>query len=128
MKAILAEAHAMCASKGIDLVVAFIPAKFRVYHDFCRFADDSPCRDWPIDDLPEVMARISAEIAPGIGYVDLTGPLRDAARAGELVYLPDDTHWSAEGHDVAARAIAACLVGRPSPSGVDESRRGLARR
>jgi hypothetical protein len=128
VRAILAEAHDLCASRGIDLVVAFIPAKFRVYHDLCRFADDSPCRDWPIDDLPDVMAKAVGEIAPGIGFVDLTGPMRDSARAGGLVYLPDDTHWSAEGHDVAARAIAECIAGRPAPRSVEESRRGLARR
>ncbi|MDR3619250.1 MAG: hypothetical protein P4L85_07865 [Paludisphaera borealis] len=128
VRAILAEAHELCAARGIELVVAFIPAKFRVYHDLCRFAADSPCRDWPIDDLPDVMARTVAAISPEIGYVDLSGPLRAAARSGGLVYLPDDTHWSAEGHEVAAQAIAGRLAGRPSPRDAVESRRGLTQR
>ncbi len=129
VEAILAEAHALCADRGIELVVAFIPAKFRVYHDLCQFTEDSPCRDWPIDDLPDVLGRAVAAISPEIGYVDLTRPLRDSARAGSLVYLPDDTHWSAQGHQVAADAIAARLSGRPaSPRDVFASRRRLTDR
>jgi hypothetical protein len=129
-EAILAEARAACESRGVELVVAFIPAKFRVYHDLCAFADDSPCRGWPIDDLPEVLARSIAAISPEIPYVDLTGPLREAASGGGLVYLPDDTHWSAEGHEVAAWAIAERLTARATPRDriAVESKRAMAGR
>jgi lysophospholipase L1-like esterase len=42
----------------------------------------------------------------GVGFVDLTPALTAAASRGELVYFPDDTHWSAAGNAVVAQALA----------------------
>lgn len=112
VQAILADAHALCRENGVDFVVAFVPAKLRVYRDFCRFAADSPCNDWPSDDLPDDLRRAVEEIAPDVDFVDLTGPFRASAASGGLAYLPDDTHWSEEGHRIAAEAIAPVLERR----------------
>ena len=112
VRAILADARESCRENGIDLVVAFVPAKFRVYGDLCRFRPDSPCRSWPTDDLPADVRRVVSEIGPDVGFVDLTPAFRAEARAGGLVYLPDDTHWSEEGHRVAAEALAPALADR----------------
>jgi hypothetical protein len=122
-RAILAEARATCQARGIDLVVAFIPSKFRVYRDLCRFDDDSPCREWPIDDLPAAVGRAVHDAGGDVGFLDLTPAFRDRAAAGELVYLADDTHWSGEGHRTAALAVADFLNRReeaqPAPSLAD---------
>jgi SGNH hydrolase-like domain, acetyltransferase AlgX len=108
-QSIVAEAGALCRARGIDLVVAFVPAKFRVYRDHCRFDTDSPCRDWPVDDLPNAVERAVHAIADDVGFLDLTPAFQARAAEGELVYLADDTHWSAEGHRVAAIAVSECL-------------------
>jgi hypothetical protein len=54
------------------------------------------------------MRRALAEL--GIPYVDLTEPLRTAAREAlarhQLLYFRGDTHWNADGIDVAAQIIA----------------------
>jgi uncharacterized membrane protein YeaQ/YmgE (transglycosylase-associated protein family) len=113
VRAALAEAHALCRDHGIDLVLVFIPTKFRVYRELCTFDPASPCPAWPIDDLPRALAQIAAEISPEIGYIDLTPWLHKAAARGDLVYLPDDTHWTSEGHKVASRAIGEYLQSRP---------------
>ena len=110
VRGILADAHALCRDNGVAMVVAFVPAKLRVYRDFCRFSADSPCPGWPTDELAEDVRRVVSEIGPDLEFVDLTGPFREAAASGELVYLPDDTHWSVEGHRVAAQAIAPVVA------------------
>lgn len=106
LQAILGRAHELCREREIDLIVAFVPSKFRVHHDLCRFDADSPCPDWPIDDLPKAVEKAARAASPEIGFLDLTTPMRSRAEAGELVYLTDDTHWSPAGHHAAAVALA----------------------
>ncbi len=112
-RSILAEARDACDRAGVDLVVAFVPAKFRVYRDFCTFGPDSPCRDWPIDNLPAAVGQAVAAVSPEVGFLDLTPRFRAEAAAGAMPYLADDTHWSAEGQQAAAQALGDYLAGRP---------------
>ncbi len=111
-QAIVAEAHALCREKGVDLVVAFVPSKFRVYRDLCRFDLDSPCLGWPVDALPEAVETAVRSVGDEVGFLDLTPALHARAAEGELVYLADDTHWSARGHLAAALALADFLIRR----------------
>ena len=111
-RSLLSQAHALCASRGIDLVVAFVPAKFRVYRGFCEFDRDSPCLEWGVDGLARALEHAVHEVSPEIGFVDLIPPFLGAAADGSLLYLPDDTHWSPEGHRLAASVLAKCLAGR----------------
>jgi hypothetical protein len=109
LRSVLAEAQEYCQRERIDLVVVFIPTKFRIYRDLCKFEDEALCRSWPLDELPEVLNGVVKALPGEVGYVDLTGRLRREASRGALLYLPDDTHWSAAGHQVAAEVIAECL-------------------
>ena len=103
---IFAEAEAMARRGSSRLIVLFIPTSFRVYHDLID------CRDCEggADDLPERMRAMLRRVSPRIEYLDLTQPFRVAAREGELVYRPDDTHWTPAGHRVAAEAIGRLLT------------------
>jgi hypothetical protein len=104
---ILSAAHAACAMNQISLLVVFVPEKFRVYRDYCAFRPENPCTSWGLDDLPaQIGGRVTA-LGPGIGFLDLTPALSAEAARGRLPYLTDDTHWSAAGHEVAGRTIAA---------------------
>ena len=47
--------------------------------------------------------------AAGIEVLDLSPVFREAAARGEALYLTNDTHWSAAGHELAASAIAERL-------------------
>ena len=40
VRSVLAEAHALCASQGIDLIVLFVPAKLRIYAELCDIRRD----------------------------------------------------------------------------------------
>lgn len=101
---VLADAHRLTADNDVRFLVAFIPTKFRVYHDFCEFPEDGYGRTWQPNDLPARLEEWAT--AQGIAYLDLTPPLKEAAAQGELVYFPDDGHWNAQGHEVVAEAIA----------------------
>ena len=45
--------------------------------------------------------------AEGIAFLDLTPVLQTKVAAGYNMYFPDDSHWNAAGHEVAAGAIAS---------------------
>ena len=123
---VLREAFELCEQSETRLVVAFAPETFRVYGGLCRFDDASPFRRARPNDLPERLREITRQISYSIPFVDLTPDLVQAAECGALVYFPDDTHWTPEGHAVAARAIARHLddthaVGRIEPSPVSSN-------
>jgi len=54
------------------------------------------------------VAKVCAEA--GIPFVDPTGQLERRASAGELVYLPFDTHLSPLGHEVVGEVITDGLL------------------
>jgi lysophospholipase L1-like esterase len=53
----------------------------------------------------------------GIPFLDLTGALQARVAEGHNVYFPDDSHWNAAGHEVAARALSDFLRERPYVQG-----------
>jgi hypothetical protein len=109
---------AICRKADIHLIVAFIPTKWRVYRDLCTFEPGAICTRWAVNDLPRVLDEVIREIGD-VEFLDLTRPFVDEAKRGALLYLPDDTHWSAEGHRVAALAVARALQ---TPSAADGPR------
>lgn len=102
---IIASAQSLAASRQARFLFVFIPDKFRVLRDFCRFAATSECRNWALNDLPERMRSSVHSAAPGAEFLDITADLVQAARSGELPYYRDDIHFSEIGHRVAAEAI-----------------------
>ncbi|HJS73383.1 MAG TPA: hypothetical protein VJ921_03775, partial [Vicinamibacteria bacterium] len=41
----------------------------------------------------------------GLECLDLTPPMRRAARGGKLLYFAEDSHWNAAGHEFVAREL-----------------------
>ena len=64
-----------------------------------------------------------SEISPDIGYLDLTTVFKSAAKRNTQVFLSDDTHWSSEGHQVVAEALAGAV----DRGNADGSQKGLHR-
>ncbi len=104
---ILIAAKQICAAAGAKLLVAYVPRKERVYQEFCTFDADSEVPHYQFSDLPERLGAWCGE--QKIEYLDLISPLKAAARRGKLVYLVDDPHWSPEGHEAVAAAVARRL-------------------
>lgn len=106
----LEEGVAFARRNDIRLLIAFVPIKYRVYRHHVEFAADGPesaWTTWPIDERFAEFCR-----AAGVPCLDLTPIFRDALAAGVLPYADVDTHWSAEGHDLVARALKADLERR----------------
>ena len=106
---ILQEARSLCASQGVRFCVVFLPTKFRVHGEFTHFRGDARPLEWVRNDLPDRLAAIVRSQFPGTGFLDLTPALTRQAQSGALVYQTYDSHWSSEGHRVAATAIAEFL-------------------
>jgi hypothetical protein len=109
LRTILGQANELCRTHGIRFLVVFAPTKFRVYHSVTEFEADAQPGYWVINDLPERVRAILRDHVNGSEYLDLTSPLTDAAERGLLVYQTWDSHWTGEGHRIAADAIAAVL-------------------
>jgi lysophospholipase L1-like esterase len=95
---------------GEELVVALVPPAWVVdprRRDSILRA--SNLGDVALDLEAPHRALLSRFEQEGLHACDLTGALVDAQRAGGEPYLRLDGHWSAEGHEVAARALASCL-------------------
>lgn len=106
LRSILAAANDVSRQRGIRLMVAFAPVKHRVHLGLDNFEPlTEEMRHWPLNDLPSQVASILKDLTPEVEFLDLTPPLREAAAQGWLTYLPDDTHWTAEGQRVAGEAI-----------------------
>ena len=93
--------------RGTGLVVLLIPDEVQVSPElFARvlanYGEQASAYDL---DLPN--ARIGAALSSaGIPAVDVLAECRQRRRQ-EPVYVPEDTHWNAVGHAIAARALKA---------------------
>jgi hypothetical protein len=126
MRAALHDGGQILAERRIDLVVILIPRKFRALAESMRFDRlpvDRPGRGrvlvdaWPAEfDLPpeQSMAHHLDELCREVGatFVDTTAALKRQAAAGELGFLPMDTHLSPAGHRLVAALIAEAIMGR----------------
>jgi acetyltransferase AlgX (SGNH hydrolase-like protein) len=101
--AALREGKRLLDARGIALLVAYVPAKFRVYGEHTAFKPDSPCRGWRPSDLPQRVARACAQ--SGLPFLDLTAAFQQQAAAGQLLYVPQDTHWDRGAHEQVAALL-----------------------
>lgn len=121
----LSEMDRACRAAGARLVVMFVPSKSQVYFPLLvqafsraslrRALELSLPRDpWGVDVQRLTRNRlVQNELVgefcrrTGIPFVDLTPDLEREASRGENVYFPDDSHWNARGHRVAAERLVA---------------------
>ena len=92
-----------CEEHGIQLVLFYIPMKYRVYSPYCTFARSSPCLKWTPWNLAYHFRQFCDE--ESIAFVDLVEPMREAAAAGKVLYAPEDSHWNVAGHAFVAERL-----------------------
>lgn len=109
----IAEAAKLCREQNIRFLVAFVPEKYRVYHDLSNVSLlTDPVRQWRVSNLPNQLQQLLFQLEPSIEYIDLTPALKAASQNGIATYLPDDTHWTDQGNRVAAETIHHALLQR----------------
>jgi len=94
---------ALARQRGVHLLLAFIPIKFRVYRPYVELPPGSPMQSWTVWPIRESFADFCR--AEAVVCLDLTVALQRALDAGGQPYALTDTHWSAEGHDIVAHAV-----------------------
>lgn len=65
--------------------------------------------EWIIEALPDKYVKFLDELPPYFAghYIDIYSPLLSDVRAGvKDVYFPNDTHWSAHGHERVGHVVA----------------------
>jgi hypothetical protein len=92
----------------ISLLMVYIPTKSRVYRDVCTYPA-LLCNKWFVDLLPRRLEQMLANTVPTATFLDLTEPMHQAALKGTRVYFEDDSHWTVEGHLIAAEEIARVI-------------------
>jgi len=102
----LAVAYGMCARQGAELSVVFVPTKYRIYNGIVETEPDSEIVNWTVNDLPTRLHETIAGISDDIGFIDLTPLFLEEAEKGAMLYYADDSHWTPEGHQIAAQAIS----------------------
>jgi lysophospholipase L1-like esterase len=131
-RATVEQMQRLCFDARAELVVMFVPFKSQVYLPLLRqsfpreelekalgfyFRGEKTAVD--VEEMArhrlaqnELMGSLCGEL--GISFVDLTPALEAELSSGHNVYFPDDAHWNAAGHEVAARVLADFLQGHGS--------------
>jgi hypothetical protein len=130
-QAALRQMKADCDQGQSAFVLMFIPSKSEVYwpltersfaparlQEAVDFYDRSNHVSLRVEDVhvnrlaqnAMVQAFCAQEKIP---MLDLTPLLEREVEDGHEVYFPDDTHWNAHAHDLAARKLAEFLATQP---------------
>jgi hypothetical protein len=92
--------------RGIRLLFLPVPVKAQIHPE--PLLRGAALRVPTIENpsMPELARRLEAA---GVALYDPAAELRAAALAGEMVYLPTDTHWNPLGMRIVARGVARTL-------------------
>lgn len=107
----LAIASHLAQTQGIRFVLVFAPTEFRVLSGLPNVTRISEkAQQWDVDDLPQRLRSAVSDISPKIDFLDLTSAFRTETEKGNRMFLPDDTHWTNEGHRIAAHVFHELLT------------------
>jgi len=115
----LAEIAVTATEAGVPVMFVLLPQRFQVSDrewdaTLFEYGLAADAFDWhqPNDRLMTICREA------GLSCLDLLPAFREAATAGEPLYLPrGDMHWNRRGHEVAARALAAFIPSAAAASG-----------
>ena len=115
-KSALESGYRLCQSRGIKLVVVFVPIKVRVLEPYVLFNDQNDKDQYlpgGIVDSERDFAHEAARFCQQLGcpFIDVTGALRRrAAEDSHLIYMTNqDSHLDVDGHTAVAETLEKWL-------------------
>jgi hypothetical protein len=107
----LASLRRSTSARGDRLVVALAPASFQLDSQtlgstlgLVGLNPELATPDAPSQALIRILQK------QGIESCDLLPALAQAHQQGRTLHFPHDGHWTPEGHEVVAQALAGCLA------------------
>ncbi|HYE65988.1 MAG TPA: hypothetical protein VD966_10415 [Pyrinomonadaceae bacterium] len=119
-KRVVEEGYRLCQSRGIQLVVVFVPTMIRVmapYVTFDRAADHDKFLPGDVTQDPQDFGSQLGEFCKQIGcpYLDTYEALRERAKVNNRqIYIPNDEHLDVEGHRVVAEEVLKWMRSQPT--------------
>jgi acetyltransferase AlgX (SGNH hydrolase-like protein) len=110
--ALIQKVNELAAKQKFSLLVVLIPTKEMVYGPLTQ-AGPRIYSESHHQTYKELKSRLDAA---GIPCLDLTSPLRNAAKSGTPLYFSIDGHLDEIGHAEVARILAEHLTADPKPS------------
>jgi hypothetical protein len=113
LRTILSEFKAVCRRNGIKPVVLYIPSATEVYAKYSTNESGTGWRHLRLKqiaaagNLQTAFARLAGELK--LDLIDITPVFQEAAERGQVVYYSSDSHWNADGRELAARFVAEQL-------------------
>ena len=116
LKELLGEFKAIATEHHIVPIVLFFPTKTHIYAEYST-SDSST--NWLTIREQQIAAKNNTESAVralcreiGVELVSLSPVFERAARRGQFLYYPFDTHWNSEARQLAASVVAETLSSR----------------
>lgn len=109
----ITDAAKLLKQQDIRLIVVLIPMKIRAMGHAIVWSDEAKARlgrNWelsPFNTLATQLGGLCDQL--GVTFIDTTPRLRELTTAGELVYLPFDTHLSPQGHAALSELIVDAM-------------------
>jgi alginate O-acetyltransferase complex protein AlgJ len=125
---VIVEFQRMLAARGVDFLFVPVPTKVEIFPDKTAAAGgDARLAAFAGQVVNPFERKLLLDLATlGVETVDLLPALlaeRRAAAPGETLYQKQDTHWTAHGLELAARAIAERIRRYPWYGGIASKRR-----
>ncbi len=106
-EALLAATRDEAEAAGAHFVLVNVPAPWELdppFWDRMRSFFGLPAEGWDLDRPNRRLADIATR--RGFAYLDLRPALQADLAHGQRLYYQIDGHWTAAGHDLAARTLA----------------------
>lgn len=130
MRNLFSEFREICESNSITPLVLYIPTASQIYAPYTTPASGS---HWLQMRDRQVAVRRNTEKAitlvarqSGLDLISLTPVFERAATEGKMVYYALDSHWNAEGREIAAQFVADVVKKRFQVPALESSERPIS--